>query len=113
MKFSFGDIYLANCAPNFGREYGKVRPVIVVQEENISQMSPLVTIMPISSKVEKMEGTDVFVGKDDKNRLSVDSVVKVHQISSYDKERFLHFIGKVNSPVIRKVRGYLRRHFGL
>ncbi len=38
---------------------------------------------------------------------------KVRQISSFDKKRFVKFIGKADSPVVRGIRGYLRKHFGL
>ncbi len=113
MTPTFGDIFLVNCEPSVGREMKKTRPAIVIQEETISQNSPYVTVMPISSRVEKLTAIDVYVPKDEKNRLMSDSIIKVRQISSFDKARVIHFIGKANSPTIRSVRGYLRKHFGL
>ena len=109
----FGDIYLVNCDPSVGHEYRKVRPAVVVQMEEINKSSPVVTIVPVSSQVEKFTSNDVFVEKDHKNRLAKDSIIRVQHISSFDRSRFLQKIGEINSPVSRKIRGYLRKHFGL
>ncbi len=113
MKIKFGDICLVKFNPSVGDEFKKVRPALVVQSEKASGKSPYITVMPISSRVERLTEDDVFMGKDKKNRLMTDSVIKVHHISSFDKKRFMKVIGQANSPVLRKVRGYLRRHFGL
>ena len=113
MNFAFGDLCYADCDPSFGHEYKGRRPVIVVQEENISKLSPLVTIIPLTSQLEQRQQEDVFIEKDDLNKLSFDSVIKVRNIQSFDKQRFRFRIGRAGSPVIRQVRGYLRRHFGL
>lgn len=109
----FGDIYLVDFEPSVGKEYKKTRPAIIIQMEEIFKSSPLVTFMPISSKVERFSMHDIFVEKDLKNKLTKDSIIKVNQISSFDKSRIIKKVGEANSPVIRRVRGYLRRHFGL
>ncbi|MBI2634496.1 type II toxin-antitoxin system PemK/MazF family toxin [Candidatus Peregrinibacteria bacterium] len=113
MVLEFGDIYLVNFDPSVGMEYKKVRPALVVQRGLISTKSPYVTVMPISSKIENLFGPDIFIPKDRLNRLMTNSVIKVRQISSFDKRRFLKRIGRIGSPTMRQVRGYLRRHFGL
>lgn len=113
MNFAFGDIYLTDFDPSVGHEFQKKRPAIVIQEEWISNESSCVTIMPISSKIEKMGKTDIFLQKDGKNKLTKDSIIKVHYICTFDKSRLKHYIGHTGSPTVRQVRGYLRRHFGL
>ena len=109
----FGEIYFVDFDPSAGHEYKKARPAIIIQMEKIGDKSPLTTVMPLSSKVEKLWAHDIFIEKDNKNRLKKDSIVKVHQISTFDKSRFINKIGEVNSPAARKIRGYLRKHFGL
>ena len=106
-----GDIYLVNFEPSIGREYKKKRPGLIVQSEIIN--SPYVSVVPITSNLQQFHQHDVRIEKDRKNKLFSDSVIKVQQISSFDKSRLLGKIGEVNSPVIRKVRGYLRKHFRL
>lgn len=109
----FGDICLVNFDPSIGKEYKKVRPALVVQDESIAGKSPYVTVMPISSKVDRMSLVDVLLSKDEENKLLADSIVKVQQISSFDKRRIIKVFGEVKSPVRRKVKGYIRKHFGL
>jgi mRNA interferase MazF len=106
-----GDIYFVNFDSSVGREYKKTRPALIVQSQSVCENSSLVTVMPITSQISKYEDLDVFISKDAKNRLMNDSVIMVRQISTLDKRRLLRKIGEVNSPVIRKVRGYLRKHF--
>lgn len=113
MTFSFGDIYFVECDPSVGREYKGKRPAIVIQEENISKTSPVVTIMPLTSQLNQLKPWDIFVQKDELNCLAENSIIKVNHIHAYDPQRFHFRIGRAGSPVIRKVRGYLRRHFGL
>lgn len=108
-----GDIYWVSFEPSYGKEYKKIRPGVVLQHESITIRSPYVTVMPITSQMDYWKLPDIFIEKDHKNNLFKDSIVKVRQISSFDKSRFHGYIGAVNSPVLRKIRGYLRRHFRL
>ena len=108
-----GEIYLVNFDPSVGHEYRRVRPAIVIQSEETTLVSSLVTVMPISSKIETWQEPDIFIARDSKNRLANDSVIRVRQISSFDTQRFIKRIGEANSPVLRKIRGYLRKHFAL
>lgn len=113
MTFNFGDIYLVQFEPSIGHEYQGRRPGIIAQDENISKISPLISVIPITSRVSKIHSLDISIQKDEKNRLSEDSIIKTYHISSFGRSRFLFKIGKAGSPTIRQVRGYLRRHFGL
>lgn len=113
MTLKFGDIILVNFDPSVGREYKKVRPAVVIQESEISLSSPYVTVMPISSKIENLKGQEIFLSKNRRNKLMNDSVIKVQQISSFDQSRVIKNFGSLDNPTLRKVRGYLRRHFGL
>lgn len=113
MKFAFGDIYFVDCDPSVGHEYKGKRPALVIQQEEISQYSTVVTVMMMTSKLDQLRHDDILIQKDGKNRLDKASVIKVWHIKSFDKQRFHFRIGCAGSPVIRRVRGYLRRHFGL
>lgn len=108
-----GDIYFVRFDPSIGHEYRKTRPAIVIQSEEISNISSLVTVMPISSHIERCQEPDIPVERDEKNRLAKDSVIMVRRISTFDQSRFKRKIGEASSPVLRKVRGYLRKHFAL
>lgn len=111
MNILFGHIYLVNFDPSIGKEYQKVRPALVVQSNSIE--SDLVTVIPISSKIETRIADDIVLFKNDRNRLLHDSVLKVRQISSFDKRRFVHYIGAADEPTIKAVAQYLLKHFNL
>lgn len=111
MNILFGHIYLVNFDPSIGKEYQKVRPALVVQSDAIA--SELVTVIPISSKTEKQAVDDIHLSKDNHNRLLHDSLLKVRQISSFDKRRFIHRIGEADEKAMNAVANYLRKHFNL
>ena len=106
-----GDIWLVNFDPSFGSEYQKIRPGLIVQSDDIK--SSLITIIPFSSKVNKQRSDDIFVKKTLSNRLFSNSTLKVHQISSFDRERLIHYVGEVSSDVMSDTNIYLKKHFDL
>jgi mRNA interferase MazF len=112
-KIKFGDICLVRFNPSVGDEFKKIRPALVIQSEKVSANSPYITVMPISSQMERIGPDDVLLIADKENRLLKDSVIRTHHISSFDRKRFMKVIGRANSTRLRKVRGYLRKHFNL
>ncbi|MBI5473270.1 MAG: type II toxin-antitoxin system PemK/MazF family toxin [Ignavibacteriae bacterium] len=109
----FGHIYLVDFDPSVGREYQKMRPALVIQSNVVTEHSDLVTVVPVSSKIEKRDGDDVLLMKTERNRLLHDSLLKVHQVSSFDKRRFVHRIGEADQSVMEQIAHYLRKHFRL
>ncbi len=87
-----------------------MRPAMIVQCR-VTKKSDLITVMPLSTKVAQMAKTNVLIPKDQKNKLTEDSVVMTDHIMTFDRSRFLNRIGETSSPVLRRVRGALRRHF--
>jgi mRNA interferase MazF len=51
MKTSYQwHIFLANLEPVIGSEQGRTRPVLVISEEEIKQILPVVNVLPITSR---------------------------------------------------------------
>jgi mRNA interferase MazF len=47
-----GEIWVGNLNPSRGREKGKVRPVLVIQSDELSEdITPMVVILPLSSQI--------------------------------------------------------------
>lgn len=113
MNIKLGEIWLTKCDPSVGREPQKCRPAIVIQSEETIQKSPYITVITLTSNLNRWKHPHVFVPKNEKNRLEKDSVAIVNYIASFDQSRFLKKIGYANSPILRQIRGYLRRHFKL
>lgn len=106
-----GNIWLVDFDPSAGKEYQKIRPALVLQSDKIN--SALMTIMPFSSNLKNKQNCDILVKKDKNNRLFSDSILKVSQISSFDKKRFIHFVGQVSEEIISDLKIYLKKHFDL
>jgi mRNA interferase MazF len=107
----FGEIFLVNFDPAVGAEFQKARPALIIQSDEIH--SSLITIVPLSSKITKKEPDDLLIRKDARNRLFCDSLIKVHQIASFDPRRFIHQIGVADALTLKKVQKYLKKHFDL
>lgn len=110
---NYGDIYLVDFALSFGHEYRGKRPAIIIQSDQQLKKTNMVTVMPITSQISKNHSDDIAMSKDDANRLMSDSLIKVHHIKSFDRERFVKKIGVANDKTMKNIRDYLRIHFGL
>jgi len=102
-QFQHGYIWLVNFDPSFGHEYQKVRPALIIQNERYITLSNLLTVIPICSQIEKFTELDILVNKDSQNRLFKNSLLKIKQISSFDKRRFIHFVGIINEQIMAEV----------
>lgn len=103
-NFQCGQIWLVNFDPSFGHEYKKVRPALIIQNNEHIESSDLLTVIPISSQITKPTDLDILLRKDAKNRLMTDSLIKMKQISSFDKRRFIKLVGYVSGEIMEKIR---------
>ncbi|MFA4874408.1 MAG: type II toxin-antitoxin system PemK/MazF family toxin [bacterium] len=113
MQLQYGHIYLVDFEPSVGHEYQKKRPAVIIEADKGLRQSSLVTIMPLTSQMEKAHQDDIAVRKNVHNRLFVDSVVKVHVITSFDRSRFIKRIGKMDDNVMGSIKAYLKKHFDI
>jgi mRNA interferase MazF len=113
MEFSQKQIWMLNFDPSFGHEYKKVRPALIIENSEYLQSGNLITVLPISSKVKKRDELDVYLPKDKKNRLMKNSIIKTKQISSFDKQRFIKYIGDCDVNVFREVQENIRCYFSI
>lgn len=107
-RFSCGHLWLVNFDPSFGHEYQKARPGLIIESDRYIPRGKLLTIIPLSSRIEKPSELDVLIEKDADNRLMFDSLVKTKQIASFDKRRFMKRIGLVDSETIARVEANVR-----
>ena len=107
-KFQRGQIWLVHFDPSFGHEYKKVRPALVIQHERYIPSSKLLTVIPISSQTTKPTELDILLGRDAHNRLMKNSLLKTKQISSFDKRRFIKFVGTVSEQTMQNVDHNIR-----
>ena len=89
-------IFLANLDPVIGSEQGKTRPVLVISEEEINQILPVVNILPLTSRKadRRIYPNEVLIPAGT-GGLEKDSIVLCHQIRTIDKRRLIRAIGKI------------------
>ena len=110
----FGDIFLVDFGEDsIGHEYKKRRPAVVIQSAKQIQRSNLITVLPISSKLNKGLEEDILIQKDENNLLLENSLIKVHHIMSFDYQRIYYKIGEVGENISQKIKDYLKIHFDL
>lgn len=100
-----GDIWLVNLNPTRkNNEMGKIRPVVVYQNDELNQSDyPTTIIFPLStSLVDDAEPIRMRILK--RERLEQDSDVVVTQIRSIDNERFIEKLAGLTPQELQKLK---------
>ena len=84
-----GDIHYANLDPVVGRETGKTRPVLVIQNDIGNMYSPTTIVAVLTDYSEKKASYPICVAIKKGNGLKKDSVVNLSQIRTIDKNRLV------------------------
>jgi mRNA interferase MazF len=108
-----GELFLVDFNPSSGHEYQGKRPALVVESDSQIKRSNLVTILPLTSNLDNKTDDDIFIKIDKDNHLKFDSIIKVYNIVSFDRLRFINKIGKINQATLKEVKDYLLKHFDL
>jgi mRNA interferase MazF len=113
MRIKRGDLLLVNLEPSFGSEQGRIRPVVVVQNNIFNKYSPTLIVVPVTSKVySKVYPSNVFI-EAGKFGMKKDSTILTNQIRVIDKGRVLKRLGVLDGYFMRKVDLALRVSLGL
>ena len=89
LKIKRGDIYFANLDPVLGRETGKTRPVLVIQNDIGNKYSPTTIVSTITEYSEKKASYPICVAIKKGKGLRKDSIVNLSQIRTIDKKRLI------------------------
>jgi len=109
--FQRGQLWLVNFEPSFGHEYKKIRPARIVQHDRYIPTTTLLTVIPLSSQLTQRMVLDVLIPKDAQNRLMKDSLLKTRQISSFDKRRFIKYVGELNDVATQQIDTQIQLFF--
>ncbi|GAX61242.1 transcriptional modulator of MazE/toxin MazF [Candidatus Scalindua japonica] len=92
------NVYLANLDPTIGSEQGKTRPVVVISEDQINQLLPVVNVLPITSrKVDRKVYPNEALIPNGVGGLTKESIVLCYQIRTLDKKRLIEQLGTIDS----------------
>ncbi len=107
-----GDVYLVSLDPVVGSETGKTRPAVVVQNDLANRTSPTVTIVPLSSRVDRIYPFQAGIEAGE-GGLERDSKALCEQIRTISRKRLGRHLGQLSAECLAKVRVALDRHLWL
>ena len=109
-----GHIHYANLDPVVGRETGKTRPVLVIQNDIGNMYSPTTIVAVITEYSEKKASYPICVAIKKGNGLKKDSVVNLSQIRTIDKNRLITpKLGTLSKDSMKKVDDALKNSLAL
>lgn len=105
-----GDIYMVNLDPVIGREIGKSRPAVIIQNNIGNKLSPVTIIAPISSVKEITKPLPIMIFLDKSiSGLKFDSYIDCGQIRTVDIHgRLIKKIGHLPETKISELNKALK-----
>ena len=113
MKVLRNDVLLANLEPVVGSEQGKIRPVLVIQNDILNYNSPTTIVAPITSKLYSEEYPNNVSVSAGEGGLRVNSTILLNQIKTISKKRIIKKIGALDNELMRKVDFAIKVSLGL
>jgi mRNA interferase MazF len=83
-----GEIWVGNLNPNRGAEIGKVRPVLIIQEDYLTEAGlPTVVVLPLTTQIRPgLQRLRILIPARD--RLQQEGQIMVDQPRTLDRNRF-------------------------
>ncbi|MEP7267197.1 MAG: type II toxin-antitoxin system PemK/MazF family toxin [Saprospiraceae bacterium] len=99
------DVWLADLNPVHGTEPGKIRPVLIIQNDHLLRLNhPSTLICPLTSQESKVVGLTRVSVKSTEIGLDKQSTILIDQIRAIDNSRFLKYIGNLPNHLVDQVR---------
>ena len=98
-----GDVYYVDFGMNIDtRKQSGIRPAVIVSNNKANEHSPVITVVPLTSKVHKKRflPTHVYSPASAGFGLSCGSLALAEQVEAIDKDRLLEKKGYIASDVI-------------
>ena len=109
-----GDIHYADLDPVVGRETGKTRPVLVIQNDIGNMYSPTTIVAVITEYSKKKASYPICVDIRNDSGLKKDSVVNLSQIRTIDKKRLISpKLDALSNDSMKKVDDALKNSLAL
>jgi mRNA interferase MazF len=106
-----GDIYLVNLGEGEGSIQGKMRACIIVSNEKANTYSPVIHVVPLTSKTKRNLPTHVKIGME--TGLQQESVAMAEQARLIDKSMIIKKLGQIDAITLDKVETSILIQFGL
>ena len=106
------DIALVDFAPARHAEANYTRPAVVVTNNQANAFAPVVTVVPLTSNVERVYPMQVFLPRD-LTGLDRDSKAQVELLRHVSLARVLKVLGQVPVGLMDELGGRLLEHLAL
>lgn len=103
-----GEIYWVEFDPSLGKETQKTRPGLIVSNDIGNEVSDIIMIAPITSKIDRLYPVEVKItvsGKEGK--------IMLNQCKAIDKSRLKSKMGSVDSEAMKSVEEAIKIVFAL
>ena len=107
-----GDVFFVNLDPVIGSDVGRQRPAVVLQNELANRSSATVTVVPITSQVERVFPFQVLLPAGE-GGLDRPSKALCEQIRTVSRARLVRRVGALPEARIAEIRTALERHLWL
>ncbi|MCY7367270.1 MAG: type II toxin-antitoxin system PemK/MazF family toxin [Chamaesiphon sp.] len=113
-NYRLGSIWLVNFDPSIGTEIRKTRPAMIISGTLFNQRRK-VTVLPITSSRpdRRMLPIVVEIDPDQTNGLNTDSFIICVDPMTFDKQRLVKQLGRLNVEKIHQVQSILRSYLEL
>ncbi len=112
-----GDIYYIDFGTNVDtRKQNGIRPAVIVSNNKANEHSPVITVVPLTSKTDKKRllPTHVYIPISAGCGLSCGSLVLAEQVEAIDKSRLLEKKGAIkNTKVMDKITKAIQIQIGV
>ena len=106
MKIRRGDILYVDLGVQYqGSIQGSMRPVVVVSNNMANKHSTVITVVPLSTKINKKRNlpTHVFVSAYKSEGLEQHSIALCEQVTALDYGRIIENMGKVDKDTLARI----------
>ena len=102
--FKKGDVIELDFDPQVGAEVQKIRPAVVISNNSINRIVPLVTVVPLRSNLQlAIPGITPIIQLTRSNGLSCDSFADMMQIKSMSIRRVKRKLGKLSDDDLAEI----------
>lgn len=98
-----GEVWLADLNPTQGSEQAGIRPVIIFQNDLVSQFSTTTITIPLSTNQRRATLPICLLIAQGNGGLSQDSVALCFQMRVLDKTRLIRKLGQLSSEIITQL----------
>jgi mRNA interferase MazF len=98
-----GEVWLVNLNPTQGSEQAGIRPVIIFQNDIISQFSTTTIAIPLTTNQRRASLPICMLIEQGDGGLSQDSVALCFQIRVLDKTRLIRRLGQLSAETIAQL----------